>query len=337
MKRIPESLAIGTLFFVVVVASAQTATEYDSLVQKGKTQLQAGSADLALASGEEAIKMNADRWEGYALAGGALMNLKRYEDAADKFSHAIDRAPDGKQSALRDLRRQCLLAESGASPAPKESTSATTTQAEIVLWKSIENSTNPSDFSAYLKQYPQGAFAVLATSRLNQTEQRTAQQQQQQAAQQTTALQNSGLAGATATVSNGKTIVHLSTGDVWLDTFEGQEALSFPADFYCRSVGVLGQVGYCASGRIYVTNQQVAFQASDGKTELLSQRSATLIKSEGGREGDTFSIYDGQGKRHRYGTDKFDSPLVVFLQTAMREFPAAYKQVEHLAAREQNQ
>jgi hypothetical protein len=37
-----------------------------------------------MASGEAAIKMNADRWEGYALAGGALMNLKRYEEAAER-------------------------------------------------------------------------------------------------------------------------------------------------------------------------------------------------------------------------------------------------------------
>jgi len=156
---------ISVLLFSV--AAAQTISDYDSLVQKGKTQLQAGSADLALASAEASIKTNADRWEGYALAGGALMNLKRYEEAADKFSRAIDQAPEAKQTALRDLRRQCLLAESGASPAAKEAAPATTSQAEIVLWKSIENSSNPDDFEAYLKQYPKGAFAPLATARLS--------------------------------------------------------------------------------------------------------------------------------------------------------------------------
>ena len=105
---------------LIVSAVSQTASDYDGLVQKGKTQLQAGSADLALASGEVVIKINADRWEGYALAGGALMNLKRYEEGADRLSQAISRAPEAKQAALRDLRRQCLLAESGSSPAPKE-------------------------------------------------------------------------------------------------------------------------------------------------------------------------------------------------------------------------
>ena len=45
--------------------------------------------------------------------GSALMNLKRYEDAADALSKAIDRAPESKQPALRDMRRRSLLAESG--------------------------------------------------------------------------------------------------------------------------------------------------------------------------------------------------------------------------------
>jgi tetratricopeptide (TPR) repeat protein len=172
-----ETLGAAWLL-LAVVASAQTVSNYDSLVQKGKTQLQADSADLALASSEEAIKMNADRWEGFALAGGALMNLKRYEDAADKLSDAIRRAPEAKQATLRDLRRQCLLAESGASPAAKETPPATTTQAEIVLWKSIENGSNLADFQSYLDQYPHGAFVVLARRHLSDAKAQAQQEQQ---------------------------------------------------------------------------------------------------------------------------------------------------------------
>ena len=160
------SILLGTIL------GAQTTSDYDLKVQKGKSQLQAGSADAALASAEEAIKQNADRWEGYALAGGALMNLKRYEEAADKLSKAIDRAPEPKQPALRDLRRHCLLAESGTSSASKESASATT-QAEIVLWKSIENSANAADFQTYLDQYPHGAFVALAERHLSEIREQT--------------------------------------------------------------------------------------------------------------------------------------------------------------------
>jgi Protein of unknown function (DUF1566) len=143
-------------------AGAQTATNYDALIQQGKSQLDS-NAERAATAGKAAIKMSAERWEGYALVGGALMNLKRYEAAADTLSEAIKRAPEAKQAGLRDLRRQCLLAESGSPAAANTAAPATTTsQAEIVLWKSIENSSNPADFSTYLMQYPQGTFVALA-------------------------------------------------------------------------------------------------------------------------------------------------------------------------------
>jgi tetratricopeptide (TPR) repeat protein len=158
-------------------AAAQTSSDYDALVHQGNAQLQANNNDLALTAASSAIKLDADRWEAYALAGGALMNLKRYEEAADDFSKAIDHASEAKQQGLRDLRKQCFAAESGnprslSTPSTTatnaSSPEATTTQAEIVLWKSIENSTHPDDFNAYLKQYPNGAFAVLARQHLDE-------------------------------------------------------------------------------------------------------------------------------------------------------------------------
>jgi tetratricopeptide (TPR) repeat protein len=94
-------------------AGAHAAPDYDAFIAQGNALLQSGNAGQALSSGESAIKISADRWEGYALAGSALLNLKRYEPAADALSKAIERAPESKQPALRDLRRQCLLAESG--------------------------------------------------------------------------------------------------------------------------------------------------------------------------------------------------------------------------------
>jgi len=160
---------------VFLTASAQAAPDYDALVHQGNAQLQAGNNDLALATANSATKLNGDRWEAYALAGGALMNLKRYEEAADDFSKAIDRAPEAKQTGLRDLRRKCLLAETGVTPAPAPAipnpSSTETSQAEIVLWKTIENSTSPDDFKTYLQTYPNGAFAPLAKHHLDLFEQ----------------------------------------------------------------------------------------------------------------------------------------------------------------------
>jgi len=172
----PRSILICAILGVCLgAAHAQLtptpAPTYDALIQQGKAQLQAGNSAQALASGQQAVQLDATRWEAYALAGGALMNLKRYEEAEDQFSHAIDHAPAAKQDGLRALRRQCAVAESGTPPAASQASpasqpaEASTSQAEIVLWKTIESSANPDDFDAYLKQYPNGAFVALATQR----------------------------------------------------------------------------------------------------------------------------------------------------------------------------
>jgi tetratricopeptide (TPR) repeat protein len=169
---IPLYRLTGLFLLICALVShsvAQTPSSYEAVIQQGKSQLQAGSAEQAAVSGKAAIKLSAERWEGYALVGGALMNLKQYEAAADELSKAIERAPAAKQPALRDLRRQCLLAESGSAAVAITPPPATTTsQAEIVLWKSIENSTNGTDFQTYLEQYPQGAFAALARRHLEE-------------------------------------------------------------------------------------------------------------------------------------------------------------------------
>jgi tetratricopeptide (TPR) repeat protein len=173
--KMREILTIVALELCVTAAFAQTGADYDALIQQGKSQLQAGNTSHALILGEQGIKSDPTRWEAYALSGGALMNLHRYEEAADELSDAIKHAPESKQAGLRDLRKQCVLAEAGAvvpapptvnQPSVAEAMPAAT-QAEIVLWKSIEKSKNPQDFQGYLKQYPNGAFATLAQGRLD--------------------------------------------------------------------------------------------------------------------------------------------------------------------------
>jgi len=113
-------------------SGAQAAADYDALITQGNALLEAGNANQALNSGEAAIKIRPDRWEGYGLAGRALMNLKRYEDAADALSKAIDRAPESNQPALRERRRQCLLAESGYPAVADTSVPATAGETGIV-------------------------------------------------------------------------------------------------------------------------------------------------------------------------------------------------------------
>jgi tetratricopeptide (TPR) repeat protein len=144
---------------------AQTPPSYATLIAKGNELLQAGNLQAALRDGEAAIAKNSTGWEGYALKGVALMDLKQSDEAADALTLAIGRAPEEKKAALRDLRRQALTGAAPSAPSAPSVPEASVSQAEVVLWKSIENSENQKDFNAYLAQYPNGAFAALARTR----------------------------------------------------------------------------------------------------------------------------------------------------------------------------
>lgn len=98
-------------------ASSQTmqdaVSNYNALIQQGETKLQAGNNDAALASASAAIKADANRWEAYAVAGGALINLKRCDEAKTDLDQAVQHAPEAKQQALRDLSGKCVASASG--------------------------------------------------------------------------------------------------------------------------------------------------------------------------------------------------------------------------------
>jgi hypothetical protein len=144
---------------------------YDGQLAAARQKLQAGDNEAAAAAAKQAEHLNASRWEAHAVAGGALMNLKLWDAAADELSLAITAAPESKKATLRDLRKQCVLADSGTVPTSRSVASSPKsgiTQAEVVLWKSIEHSTNADDFRGYIQGYPQGAFVPLAKQHLTE-------------------------------------------------------------------------------------------------------------------------------------------------------------------------
>jgi len=230
---------LATLAFLISMTNichAQGGAAYDTLLQQGRAQLQAQANDQALAAGQKAVALDPARWEAYAVTGGALMNLKRYDEAVDALSKAIDHAPPDKQPALRDLRKQCFQAESGkpatvpqAAPQP-----AATSQAEVVYWKTIKDSTNPGDFNDYLTQYPNGAFAFLAKKRLTDMQ---ALAQQQALEQQRLAEQK---------VEQGKLGVWTdpATGLMW-QIQDREKGLSFQnASDYCTNLKIADYSGW---------------------------------------------------------------------------------------------
>ena len=53
------------------------------------------------------------------------------------------------------------------SPASAGAVAADAGGVEVVFWQSVQNSTNPADFEAYLRRFPNGVFSELAQNRLS--------------------------------------------------------------------------------------------------------------------------------------------------------------------------
>lgn len=80
-------------------------------------------------------------------------------------------APDGSNAeplpATIELVAEPVSSEQLAVEQPSpEPTQAEQQSVEIVFWESIKESVRPADYEAYLEQYPEGAFAALAHTRL---------------------------------------------------------------------------------------------------------------------------------------------------------------------------
>ena len=59
------------------------------------------------------------------------------------------------------------VAASAPAPSPAaQEPSPSSSQVEVVFWQSIANSTNPAEFEAYLRRFPNGVFSELAQARL---------------------------------------------------------------------------------------------------------------------------------------------------------------------------
>ena len=88
--------------------------------------------------------------------------------SADDFKAYLTKYPEGQFSSLAKNRIKNL--EVVTKPAEPEPTSRNSGAAEISFWDSVKNSTNPEDFRAYLKKYPNGEFSELAKNRLQPLE-----------------------------------------------------------------------------------------------------------------------------------------------------------------------
>ena len=64
------------------------------------------------------------------------------------------------------LRSPALAQATAPPPTPAAQQPPASSEVELVFWQSIVNSTNPADFEAYLRRFPNGVFSDLAQNRL---------------------------------------------------------------------------------------------------------------------------------------------------------------------------
>ncbi len=147
---------------------------YDAMIARARTLIAEKKPQQAVAASEQAIALNQNRWEAYVTAASGYSAQQLYDNTISMLQMALGRAPDEKKQAIRaaiaEARRQ-LAAQSNPNPVVSPPSSAQAapvapTQAEIVLWKSIESSNRAEDYRGYLASYPNGVYAGLANSRI---------------------------------------------------------------------------------------------------------------------------------------------------------------------------
>jgi serine/threonine-protein kinase len=151
-----------------------------------------------------------------------------------------------------------------------------------------------------------------------------------------------GLTGVGA-IEKGRPVLRVTTGeiqrkrgvpdtevvtDVSFDRIGSDPAIAFPADYYTRQGGLLGQVGWQDRGVVLISERTVAFRGETGKVAFTAPRSAISVKMEGGRSGDTFSLYVNQ-ERYRFsgslGPINAISGYMLLMQKALEDFAAAFE------------
>jgi hypothetical protein len=172
-KRSRHAMNISKIAVLLLTCLAPLAAQsYDQQLSRSRSSLAAKQYRDAQTAAEQAIQLDPNRWEGYVLAANAYSFQRLFDDAIGMLQMALAHAPEDKKSlireALADARKQTTGPPAAPPPVPNPAPSSPNPMiTEIVLWKSIEANPSESDLNTYLRTYPNGAYAPLARSRLN--------------------------------------------------------------------------------------------------------------------------------------------------------------------------
>jgi hypothetical protein len=144
---------------------------------------------------------------------------------AEDFKAYLARYPNGQFAELATNQINAL--EVVAKPVEREPLSRETMGAtEIAFWDSVKTSTNADDFRAYLKKYPNGAFAELAKNRLEPLETALKEKEKEEEARKV----------AEALATPVKTFnAELGYKNILIEEYHGVQLIFFPKRFVIKT------------------------------------------------------------------------------------------------------
>ncbi len=121
----------------------------------------------------DVLRETTEPLDGYTLFTELRRDVIVNADQTPNYGDIRLSGDEGGDFILIPLEAQLALAPESADFSPGSGATRALKPAgmldvDLAFWESIEDSENPADYQAYLSQYPDGAFAALAASRLEQ-------------------------------------------------------------------------------------------------------------------------------------------------------------------------
>lgn len=164
----PQNDSATEIAFWTTIANSEDPTQFRSYLDAYPTGAFKALAEQRIAALESAQTQRAQAAARKAQEAEAAAHWSAVEATDDPtlLQTVIDRYPDTVYAQLAAVKIEALQARQVAAAAPAAAPPAADNgQADRLFWETIQNSTNPADYQAYLTRFPDGVFAAIAQDR----------------------------------------------------------------------------------------------------------------------------------------------------------------------------
>jgi tetratricopeptide (TPR) repeat protein len=123
----------------------------------------AGNLDSAKIAFERGLAIEPTNEMAEYYLADTLVKMKQVNDALPHYATALGLAPNSKQGIEAEAALRKLLSTITAARAASTAQAA---QAETAFWRAAQSSGSVPDYQTYLRRYPKGTYAPLASARI---------------------------------------------------------------------------------------------------------------------------------------------------------------------------